>query len=119
MQGIPPEDPEDYVPLLSNSLEGSPKGVINNKIASEIGSSTPFEESILSVNPLLNLREDPILLQLNSLVEIITEDHTKIPIGPHAKSGVDDPLFQSESFRTPVHTAGNFNPSSPGPSRTL
>jgi hypothetical protein len=67
MQGLPPEDPEDYVPLLPNSPEGSPKGVVNNEVASNIGSSTPLEESILPINPLLNLREDPILLRLNSL----------------------------------------------------
>jgi hypothetical protein len=113
------EDLEDYVPFLPNSPEGSPEGSANNEVASEIRSSTPLEESILPVNPLLNLREDPIFLWLNSLGEIVTEDHTKIPTRPHADSGVDNPLFQSESFRTMVHTAENFNPSSPGPSRTL
>jgi hypothetical protein len=47
----------------------------------------------------LNLREDPLLLQLNSLREIVIEDHTQIPIGPHIESSVDDPPFQGESFR--------------------
>jgi hypothetical protein len=118
MQGLPPKDP-DYIPLLSNSPKGSPEGEVNNEVASEIRSFTPLEESILPVNSLLNIREDPIFLWLNLLGEIVTEDHTKIPTEPHAESGVDDPLFQSESFRTLVHTTGNFNPSSPGPSRTL
>jgi hypothetical protein len=54
MQGIPPEDMEDYTPLLPNSPEGSPEGAVNNDIASEIGSSTQLEESILPVNPLLS-----------------------------------------------------------------
>jgi hypothetical protein len=114
MQGLPPEDPKDYVPLLPNSLEGSPEGVVNNEVVSEIGSSTPLEDSILPVNPLLNLREDSILLRLNSLGEIITEDHTRIPTGPHVESGVDDPPFQSQSFRTPVHTTGVFRRTSSG-----
>jgi hypothetical protein len=71
----------------------------------------PLEESILPVNSLLNLREDPIFLWLNSLGEIVIEDHTHVPTGPHAKSSVDDPPFQSESFRTLTHTARIFNPS--------
>jgi hypothetical protein len=55
MQGLPLEDPEEYTPLLPNSPEGSPKGEVNNGVASEIGSSTPLEESILLVNPLLSV----------------------------------------------------------------
>jgi hypothetical protein len=55
MQRLPPEDLEEYTPLLPNSLEGSPEGAINNDIASKIGSSTPLEESILPVNPLLSV----------------------------------------------------------------
>jgi hypothetical protein len=113
MQGIPLEDPEDYVPLLPNSPEGSPEGAVNNDIASEIGSSTPLEESILPVNPLLSVVQDPHFLQINSSGDIVAEEYIGIPTRPHAESGVDDPFFQSESFRTPVHTAGNFNPSSP------
>jgi len=62
IQGLPLEDPEDYVPFLPNSLEGSLEGAINNKVASEIGSSTPLEESMLPINLLLNLKEDPIFL---------------------------------------------------------
>jgi len=93
--------------------------VINNDVASEIGISTPLEESILLINPLLNLRQDPIFLWLNSLGDIITEDYTRILIGPHVESGVDDPLFHSDLFRNMVHTTGNFNPISLGPSRTL
>jgi hypothetical protein len=55
MQGLPPEDPKEYTNLLPNSPEGSPGGEINNDVASEIGSSTPLEESILHVNPLLSV----------------------------------------------------------------
>jgi hypothetical protein len=55
MQGLPPEDPEEYTPLLPNSPEGSPKGAVNNDVAYEIGNSTPLEESILPVNPLLSV----------------------------------------------------------------
>jgi hypothetical protein len=113
------EDPEDYVPFLPNSPEGSPEGAVNNDVASEIGSSTPLEESILPVNLLLSVVQDPHFLQINSSGDVVAEEYIGIPTGPHAESGVDDPFFQSESFRTPVHTAGNFDPSSPGPSRSL
>ena len=43
MQGLPPEDPEGYLPLLPNSPEGSPKGVVNNEVASEVGSTHSLE----------------------------------------------------------------------------
>jgi hypothetical protein len=119
MQGIPSEDLEDYVPLLPNSPEGSPEGVVNNDIASKIGSSTLLEESILPVNPLLSVVQDPHLLRINSSGDIVAKEYIEIPTRPHAESGVDDPFFQSESFRTPVHAVGNFDPSTPGPSRTL
>jgi hypothetical protein len=49
---------------------------------------------------------------MNSSGEIVVVDNTEVPTGPNAGSGVDDPLFQSESFRTPTHMAGIFNPSS-------
>jgi hypothetical protein len=49
---------------------------------------------------------------MNSSGEIVVVENTEVPTGPNAGSGVDDPLFQSESFRTPTHTAGIFNPSS-------
>jgi hypothetical protein len=84
MQWLPPKYPEDCIPLLPNSPKGSSEGAVNNKVASEIGSSTPLQESILPVKPLLNLREDLILLQLNSLGEIVTEYYTKVPTRPHA-----------------------------------
>jgi hypothetical protein len=115
MQGLPSEYPKEYTPLLPNSPEGSPKGAINNTITYEIGSSTPLDESILPVNPLLSIRQDPIFLRLNSSVDIVNEDYTRIPTGPHAKPGVYDPPFKSDSFRNPVHTAGNFDPSSSNP----
>jgi hypothetical protein len=49
---------------------------------------------------------------MNSSGEIVVDENIEVPTGPNTESGVDDPLFQSESFRTPVHTAGIFNPSS-------
>jgi hypothetical protein len=49
---------------------------------------------------------------MNSLGEIVVFNNIEVPTGPNAGSGVDDPLFQSESFRTMAHTAGIFNPSS-------
>jgi len=104
--------------LLPISPEGYPKGAVNNNVSSEIGISTPLKESILPVNPLLNIREDPNFLWLNSLGEIVTEDHTHVPTGPHEESGVDDLFFQSESFRTPIHSTRIFNPSS-GPSHSF
>jgi hypothetical protein len=63
MQGFPPEELEEYIPLLPNSPEGpSPEGAVNNDVSSEIMSSTPLVESSLPVNPLLNVIQDPILL---------------------------------------------------------
>jgi hypothetical protein len=94
MQGIPLEDLEDYVPLLPNSPEGSPEGAVNNEVASEIGSSTPLEESILPVNPLLSVVQDPHFLWINSLGDLVVDENIEVPTGPHAESGVDDPLFQ-------------------------
>ena len=93
MQGLPPEDPKEYTPFLLNSLDGSLEGVVNNDVASEIGSSTPLEESILPVNLLLSVVRDPLFLQINLSRDFVDEDYTGIPIGPHAKSGVDNPLF--------------------------
>jgi hypothetical protein len=63
MQGLPPEEPEEYTPLLPNSPEGpSPEGAVNNDVSSEIGSSTPLVESTLPVNPLLSVIQDPLFL---------------------------------------------------------
>jgi hypothetical protein len=116
MQGLPPEELEEYTPLLPNSPEGpSPEGAVNNDMSYEIGSSTPLVESTLPINPLLNVVQDPIFLRINSSGDVIVEDYTRIPTGPYTESGVDDPPFQSESFRTLVHTAGIFNPSSVPP----
>jgi hypothetical protein len=81
-------------------------------VASEIGSSTPLEESTLPVNPLLSVIQDPLFLQINSSGDVVVEDYTRIPTRPYAESGVDNPPFQSESFRTLVHTGRIFNPSS-------
>jgi hypothetical protein len=112
MQGLPPKEPEEYAHLLPNSPKGpSPEGEVNNDASSEIGSSTPLVESTLPVNPLLSVIQDPLFLRINSSGDVV-EDYTRIPIGPYAESGVDDPPFQSESFRTSVHTARILNPSS-------
>jgi hypothetical protein len=93
MQGLPLEDPEEYTPLLLNSPKGSPEGAVNNDVAYEIGSSTPLEESILPVNTLLSVVQDPLFLQSNSSGDVVVEYYTRIPIGPHIESSIDDPLF--------------------------
>ena len=51
------------------------------------------------------------MLRMNSSREIVFVDNIEVPTGPNAGSGVEDPLFQSESFRTPSHTIRNSNPS--------
>jgi hypothetical protein len=113
MQGLPPEDPEEYAPFLPNSPKGpSPEGTVNNEAPSEIVIYIALVESTLPVNLLLSVIQDPFLLGINSLGDIVVEDYTRIPNGPYTESSVDDPPFQSESFITMVHTARIFNPSS-------
>jgi hypothetical protein len=121
MQGLPPEESKGYLPLLPNSPEGSPEGAINNEVASQVGNSHSLEgfqivsDSLeafrLPPNPLLSIRQDTHFLRMNSSGEIVVVENTGVPIGPNAWSGVEDPLFPSESFRTPTHTTGTFNPS--------
>jgi hypothetical protein len=43
MQGLPLKDLEGYQPLLPNSPEGSPEGVVNNEVASKVGSTHSLE----------------------------------------------------------------------------
>jgi hypothetical protein len=43
MQGLSLKNMEDYQPLPPNSLEGSPEGVVNHEVASEVGSTHSFE----------------------------------------------------------------------------
>jgi hypothetical protein len=122
MQGIPPEDPEGYLPFHPNSPEGSLEREVNNEVASKVGSShslegfiivlDSLEEFRLPPNPLMSIRKDTHFLWMNSLEEIVVVDNIEAPTGPNARSGVDDTIFQSESFRTPNHTPGVFNPSS-------
>jgi hypothetical protein len=69
--------------LLPTSPEVSPEGVVNNDVASEIGISTPLEESILPINPLLSVVQDPLFLWINSSGDVVVEDYTRIPTGPH------------------------------------
>jgi hypothetical protein len=49
---------------------------------------------------------------MNSSREIVVIENIEVPTRPNTGSGVDDPLFESESFRTPTHSARIFNPSS-------
>jgi hypothetical protein len=112
MQGIPLEDSKDYLPLLPNSLEGSPEGLVNNEVAYEIGSSTCLEESILPLNPLLTFIQDPHFLRMNSSGELVVDKNIELPTGPNTESRVDDPLYQSESFRTPIRNIGVFQKAS-------
>jgi hypothetical protein len=121
MQGIPLEDPEGYLSLLPNSPEDSPEGVVNNEVASKVGISHSFEgfkfvsDSLdafrIPPTMFLSIRQDAHFLQMKSLGEIVVVDNIKVPTGPNVGSGVDDPLFQSKSFRTLTHTIGIFNPS--------
>jgi hypothetical protein len=43
MEGIPPEYLEGYLTFLPNSIEGSLEGVVNNKVAFEVGSTHSLE----------------------------------------------------------------------------
>jgi hypothetical protein len=122
MQGIPLEDPKGYLPLLPNSPEGSPEGVVNNEVASKIGRthslegfrivSDSLESFRLPPNPLLSIRQDAHFLWMNSSGEIVVVESIGVPTGPNTGSGLEDPLSQIESFRTSAHTVGTFNPSS-------
>jgi hypothetical protein len=49
---------------------------------------------------------------MNSSGEIVVVENIGVPIQPNIGSGVDDPLFPSESFRTSSHIVGVVNPSS-------
>jgi hypothetical protein len=93
MQGLPSKHMKEYTPSLPNSPEGSLEGVVNNDVTSDIGFSTPLEESIFPVNMLLSVVQDPLFLRKNSSGDIVAEDYTRISIGPHRESGVDDPPF--------------------------
>jgi hypothetical protein len=114
-----PEDLEGYQPFLPNSPEGSPKGVVNHEVASEVGSthslegfqivSDSLEAFRLPINPTLSVLRNPHIPRVNSSREIVIVDDTEVPTRPNAGSGVEDPLFQSESFRTPAHTVGTSN----------
>jgi hypothetical protein len=106
MQGIPPKDQEGYLPLLPKSPKGSLEGAINNEVASQVGSSHSLEgfrivlDSLeaftLPPNPLLRIRHEAHLLQMNSSREIVFVDNTEVPTEPNVGSRVDNPLFQSE-----------------------
>jgi hypothetical protein len=112
MQGIHLKYLKEYVPLFPNSTEGSPEGALNNDVAYEIGSSTPLEDLRLPVNTLLSVEQDPLLLQINSSRDLVVDEYIEVLTGPNVEFSVVDPHLQSESFRTLVHTAGIFNPSS-------
>jgi hypothetical protein len=81
MQGLPPEDPEGYQPLPPNSPEGSPEGVVNNEVASEVGSTHSLEgfrivSDSLEAFRLPPLRPDTCILRMNSSGEIVVVDNT-------------------------------------------
>jgi hypothetical protein len=115
MQGLPPEDPEGYQPLPRKSPEGSPEGVVNNEVASEIGSTHSLEgfqivSNSLEAFKLPPLRPDLHILHMNSVGEIVVVDNTGVSTEPNARSGLGDPLFHSESFMTLTHTVGTSIP---------
>jgi hypothetical protein len=41
---------------------------------------------------------------MKSLGEIVVDENFEVPTGPNTRSGVEDPHFHSESFRTPTHS---------------
>jgi hypothetical protein len=43
---------------------------------------------------------------VNSSGEVFVIEDTEVPTGPHAGIEVEDPFFQSESFKTSTHTVG-------------
>jgi hypothetical protein len=49
---------------------------------------------------------------MNSSGEIVVDENFEVPTGPNVGSGVEDPLFHSESFRALAHNVGTSNPSS-------
>jgi hypothetical protein len=111
MQGFPPEEPKEYTPFLPNSPEGpSLEGSVNNNTSSDIRISTPLVEPSLTINPLLNTQQDPVLLRINSSGDVVVEYYPRIPPGTFVESSMDEPPFPSEAFRTPVQTSGIFNP---------
>jgi hypothetical protein len=102
--------------LPPNSPEGSPKGVFNNEVASEVGSTHSLEGFQIVLDSLEAFRLPPLrpymsILRMNLAREIVVFDNTEVSIGPNAGSRVEDPLFHSESLRTPTHTAGMSIPS--------
>jgi hypothetical protein len=116
MQGLPLKDQEGYLPFLPNSSEGPPEA--HNKLGYEVGITNSFkqfqivsnslEAFQLPINPTLSSRQDLCLLPVNSSGQVVVIDDTEIPTRPNIGSGVEDPLFQSESFRTPAHTIGTY-----------
>jgi hypothetical protein len=120
MQGFPLEDPEDYQPLLPNSPEGSPEGLVDHEVASEVGSThslegfrivlNSLEAFYLPINPTFSVVRNPRMLWMNSSGEIVVDENFEVPTGPNVGSGVEDPHFHSEYFRTSTHTIGTSNP---------
>jgi hypothetical protein len=51
---------------------------------------------------------------MNSSGELVVNENIEVPTGLNTEFGVDDPLFQSESFRTPVRNTGVFWKTSSG-----
>ena len=98
MIGLPPEDPEGYQPLLPNSPEGSPEGVVNHEVASKVGSTHSLEgfrivsDSLvafrLPVNPTSSVLQNPRIPRVSSSEEIVMVENTEVPTGPNARSGV-------------------------------
>jgi hypothetical protein len=57
----------------------------------------------------LSVLQNSHIPRVNSSREIVIVDDTEVPTEPNAGSRVEDPLFQSESFRTPTHAIGTFD----------
>jgi hypothetical protein len=86
--------------LLPNSPEGSPEGVVNTEVSSEVGRTHLLEGFIIVLhsleafqlppNPTLSVLGNPCILQMKSSVEIVVVDNTEVPTGPNTRSGVED-----------------------------
>jgi hypothetical protein len=123
MQGFPPEY---YQPIPPHSPEDTSRGdIVDEENYSDTGSvATPLIEHsegvITSVqegfihptNPPLTNPLGPLLVRVNSLGEIVTEDYPRLPSRPFEEENMESGQpNQSEGFTTPVQTSGISDPS--------
>jgi hypothetical protein len=66
MQGLPSEDSEGYQPLLPNSPEGPPEGVVDHEVASKVGRTHSLEGFQIVSDSLEDFR-----LPVNSALSVV------------------------------------------------